>query len=313
MKTPKTDIKRQIINELHRPARKTFLRRHVEMRGINDLYQIDLIEMRSFSRTNKNYNYILVCIDCFSKFLWAEKVKSKSGKDVTKAMNDILKRAPTPKNIQSDQGREFYNENFKNLMKKYKINFYSTYSTTKASIIERAIRTIKQLLWKEFSYIGKYNWLEILQDIVDKYNSTIHSTTKMAPKNITQKHVKKLLSTVYKKQNKINLSLNIFKKGDKVRISKYRHIFAKSYLPMWSQEIFTISQIHKTHPITYSLVDAKNQPILGKFYSQELQKTKYPDVYLIDKIIKRKNGKLYVSWLGLKDRSWINKKDLILK
>lgn len=307
------DIRREIINELHKSARKSFVRRHVEIRNIKDLYQIDLIEMRPYAKVNKGYNYILIVIDVFTKFVWGQPVKSKSGKDVTLAMSKILTEDNIPKNCQSDLGKEFYNKFFQSLMDKYKINHYSTYSTTKASIVERVNRTLKSLLWKEFSYRGNHKWIDILQDIIDKYNSTIHSTIKMKPIDVKKIHVKKLLSTVYKTHNKKQTSTtkSHLKKGDKVRISKYRQMFSKSYTPSWSNEIFTIVNVNRTYPFTYTLKDENNQIIKGGFYAEELQKTQYPNIQLIEQIHKRKNGKLYVSWLGVKGKSWIDKKDIV--
>lgn len=103
-----------------------------------------------------------------------------------------------------------------------------------------------------------------------------------------------------------------FKVGDEVRITKYKHIFEKGYTPNWTTEIFTITQVKNTNPTTYKLIDYQNQPIKGGFYEEELNKVKYPDVYLIEKVIREHGNKLYVKWLGIdsKHNSWINKRDL---
>nr|XP_022908059.1 uncharacterized protein LOC111419480 [Onthophagus taurus] len=113
-----SDIKRKLAEELHKPARIHFKRRHVLTKGINDLYQADLVEMIPYARQNSGYRYILVVIDVFSKYAWAVPVKTTSGKDVTKAMKSSLKDANVPKNLQTDQGKEFYNKVFISLMSK---------------------------------------------------------------------------------------------------------------------------------------------------------------------------------------------------
>jgi hypothetical protein len=64
--------------------------------------------------------------------------------------NILLKIKPPPKNLQTDNGKEF----FQSLMKKHKINHYSTFSSIKASIVERVNRTLKQLMWVQFSFQG---------------------------------------------------------------------------------------------------------------------------------------------------------------
>ncbi len=63
-----------------------------------------------------------------------------------------------------------------------------------------------------------------------------------------------------------------YKVGDKVRVSKLKHIFEKKYTPNWSTEIFTITRVVKTKPITYHLKDYQGQPVVGGFYEEEIKK-----------------------------------------
>ncbi|XP_044013993.1 uncharacterized protein LOC122856383 [Aphidius gifuensis] len=100
--------------------------------------------------------------------------------------------------------------------------------------------------------------------------------------------------------------------GDKVRISKYKTVFEKGYTPNFTTEIFTIKEVKYTDPVTYKLIDYKNNPIEGGFYEEELTEVKYPDIYLVEKIVKKRGDKLYVKWLSFDDthNSWINKSDL---
>ena len=102
-------------------------------------------------------------------------------------------------------------------------------------------------------------------------------------------------------------------KNDFVRISKSKGTFQKGYEPSWSTEIFKISKINSTNPVTYSLTDYREQPIMGGFYEFELQKTKYADSYLIEKIIRQKDNQVFVKWLGFDNthNSWIKKKDIL--
>ena len=100
-----------IPNELHRPARKIFPRRSVITRFIDDLWQADLMDMQSHSKNNYGFKFILVVIDTYSKYVWVEALKNKSGKECTKGMSNILKKA-NPKLLQTDNGTEFYNIQF---------------------------------------------------------------------------------------------------------------------------------------------------------------------------------------------------------
>ena len=99
-----------------------------------------------------------------------------------------------------------------------------------------------------------------------------------------------------------------FKVGDRVRISKYKNIFAKGYTQNWS-EVFIISKIKNTVPWTYVISDLYGKKIYGTFYEKKLQKTSQQK-FRIEKVIK-KSDKLYVKWKGYDNsfNSWINKKD----
>ena len=90
-----------------------------------------------------------------------------------------------------------------------------------------------------------------------------------------------------------------FKVGDSVRLSKYKTVFEKGYTPNWGTEIFTITKIQDTNPITYKLKDYYNNDVKGAHYEFQMQKVKYPDGYLIEKILKRRPGEILVKWLGM--------------
>jgi len=130
--------KRRLVEELHAPARKNFPRRRVIVRGYDDLWQADIVEMHPYSRFNKGYHYILTVIDVLSKYAWAVPLKSKSGSETANAITEIIRKSGRrPKNLQTDMGKEFYNADVQRLVNKHGINHYSTYSVMKASIVER--------------------------------------------------------------------------------------------------------------------------------------------------------------------------------
>lgn len=303
--------KAQVVKEIHRYASRTFPRRRFIQRGLDDTWQIDLIDMQKYSRDNNGYKYILTCIDTFSKYAWLKPLKTKNADDVMKAMNNILSdsRGRKPKNIQSDDGKEFFNVKFKSLMTRNNINHYSTFSIMKASIVERLIRTLKHWLWQQFSLNGSYNWTRLITDINQRYNNTTHRTIGMSPTSVNDSNSKQLLHTVY---NHIKIKPKAkFKVGDHVRISKYKSAFSKGYTGNWTTEVFTITKVQTTSPVTYLLQDSKREPISGCFYEKELQETKHHDIYLVEKVLKRKGSKVYVKWLGLNEKSWIDRKDLL--
>lgn len=306
-------VKEQVVEELHKPVRKHFKRRRVIIKGLKDLFQADLVEMIPYARFNKGFRYILVVIDTFSKYVWAFPVKRKTGKEVATAMRKVLKQR-VPRNLQTDAGKEFYNKDFATLMTKHQVNHYSTYSNMKASIVERVNRTLKTAMWPHFNMQGTYRWLGILPKIVTQYNATKHRTTGMLPKDVTKKQEKRLLATAYSNIKTVDPRKLKFRLGDSVRVSKVRHAFTKGYTPNWSNEIFTISQVHQTNPRTYSLVDAQRTKIKGRFYTEELQKTQHPDIYLVEKVLRKKGDQVLVKWLGLDSshNSWIAKHNVVV-
>ena len=282
--------KKDIIDDLHRPARKHFKRRSYVIKGLDDFWQADLADYSKYSSENRGYKWLLVAINAFTKVVYAEALKTKSGSEVTDAFEKILKRATPPKNLQVDRGTEFYNAKFKALMKKYKINMYSTFSYLKASMVERVLKNLKSRIEKNFHLQGSYNYIDYIQKIVQNYNNTWHRKIKMKPNDVDEKNEKLLLDTVYKLEKDDKKAK--FKPNDIVRISKNKTLFEKSYTANWGTELFTIaSRNDNTNPITYNLIDGEGQPIYGVFYSEELQKARHPDVFLVEKVLKRKGDK----------------------
>jgi len=303
------NIKEKIARELHRPARKRFPRRRVKVLGIGDLMQGDLVEMIPYAGENKGYKYMLTLIDCFSKKGYAIPVKDKTAKSVTEAMASILPDGVV--HLQTDEGKEFFNKDFKELMKKRGIIHYHTYSHLKASVVERFNRTLKTWMWTEFSAQGTYQWLEMLPKLLRRYNNKVHRSIGMAPKDVAPRNSSTVLAKLMPKQNKNNKTK--FKVGDHVRISKYKHVFAKGYQPSWTTEVFKIHEVRHTKPVTYILKDENNQIIAGGFYEQELLKTSFKDIFLVEKVLRRKKGKILVKWLGFPSsaNSWIDDTALV--
>lgn len=303
--------KEKLVNELHKSARRNFQRRRFINKGLNDTFQADLVEMIPYAKQNKNFKYLLTVIDTFSKFAWAIPVKNKNAVDVVKAMQSIFKTGRVCKNLQTDHGKEFYNKNFKELMSKYTINHYSTFTHLKASIVERFNRTLKGMMWKHFSLQGSYKWLTILPSLMLNYNSRTHRTIKMKPTEVNDSNEHLLLNSVY--NNPKIVSKSKYKIGQRVRISKWKHVFDKGYTPNWTTEIFKIAKIQCTYPTTYKLEDYKGNSISGGFYEYELQLANEVNTYLVEKIIRRKKNKVYVKWLGFDTthNSWIDKKDIL--
>ena len=145
---------------------------------------------------------------------------------------------------------------------------YSTYNEGKSVVAERFIRTLKNKLYKHMTATAKNVFYDFLDDVVHKYNNTKHSTIKMKPIDVGDNNKRVYIDEHNEKDSK-------FKVGDKVRISRYKNIFAEGYAPNWSCEIFIVDKINDTVPYTYNLKDFNDEEIIGIFYDKELQKTKF--------------------------------------
>ena len=157
---------------------------------------------------------------------------------------------------------------------------YSTHNEGKSVVAERFIRTLKRKIYKYMTSISKNVYIDKLDDIVDEYNNPYHTTIKMKPIDVKD-------STYINTSKGINYKDPKFKVGDYVRISKYKNIFAKGYMPNWSEEIFAIKKIKNTVPWTYVINDLNGEEIIGTFYEKELQKTNQKE-FRIEKVIRRK-------------------------
>ena len=148
-------------------------------------------------------------------------------------------------------------------------------------------------------------YYDVLDDLVEKYNNTWHSTIKMKSKDVGDDSSTEYVEESNEKDPK-------FKVGDRVRISKWKNVFAKRYAPNWSEEVFVVSREKNTLPWTYEINDLNGEKIMGSFYEKELRKTGQKE-FRIEKVIKRKGDKLYVKWKGYDNsfNSWISKNDLI--
>ena len=166
---------------------------------------------------------------------------------------------------------------------------YSAYTEGKSVVAERFIITLKNKIFKHMTAISKNVYFDLLNNIVNKYNNTVHRNIKMKAIDVTDDSYAEYNEDFNKKDPK-------FKVGDQVRISKYKNIFAKGYTPNWS-EVFVVSKIENTVPWTYVATDLNGEVITRSFYEKELQKTNQKECR-IEKVLKRKGGNLYVKWIG---------------
>ena len=304
--------KKELTKELLKPKRKRFPRRRIFSPNVDHIWTMDLLDIHQLSRQNKNYKYILVVLDIFSRFAWARPLKDKTGLGVEKALQDIITTSGRkPNMIWSDRGTEFYNTFVKNLLQRYEIELYSSYNEPKASIAERFIRTLRSKIESNFILSQSTVWYDILPELIREYNSSQHRSIGMSPDEALQaENQTRVINHLYPKR--AIKSKSLLKIGDKVRISIQKKLFEKGATANWSEEIFEITEVLPTQPIVYRIKDLIGEAIDGSFYREQLQKTDQ-SVYRIERILHRRGNEVLVKWSGYPDNfnSWIPRTDVL--
>ena len=233
---------KQLANELHKPIIKNFKKRRVYSTFKDNNWGVDLADMQLLSKYNKGIRFLLCAIDIFSKYAWVVPLKDIKGISIVKAFQIMLKQSNRKSNkIWVDKGSEFYNASFKIWLRDNDIVMYSTHNEGKSVVAERFIRTLKGKIYKYMTSISKNVYIDKLDDIVDKYNNTYHTTIKMKPIDVKD-------NTYFNTSKEIDNKDPKFKVGDHVRIPKYKNIFAKGYMPNWSEEVYVIKKVKNTVP-----------------------------------------------------------------
>ena len=268
LKTQETYTKFKRIVRRHK-YRRTFVK------DLGEELQMDLVDMKKYSRENKGYYWILTGIEILSRYAFAIPVYRKDKTSMTKAVERMLTKFKVrfgkyPKLIQFVEGKEFYNVGVRNLLKiGYDIKYFSTYSGRKAAVVERFNKTLKTSMWKYFDSKKTQNWLDVLDDLVKNYNNTKHRTIGMKPSDVNETNKNQVWIKLFG-QPVGEISPPKFKPGDLVRISKYKNIFKKGYEANFTKEIFRIVDVFFGDPIVYEVEDLDGEKIIGKFYQEEL-------------------------------------------
>ena len=230
----------QLADELHKPIIRKFEKRKMYSSFKDNIWGADLADMQLLSKSNKGFRFLLCVIDIFSKYAWLIPSKDKKGISIVNGFRKIINNSKRkPNKIWVDKGSEFYNNSFKKWLKDNDIVMYSTNNEGKSVIAERFIRTLKNKIYKYMTAISKNVYIDKLDDIVKKYNNTYHTAIKMKPADVKD-------NTYIDFEKEVNDKNPKFKIGDGVRISKHKNIFAKGYMPNWSEEIYIIKKIKNT-------------------------------------------------------------------
>ena len=264
-------LSQQDVYTLHKPARRHYKRSRVVVFGIDEQFQADLADVQTLSRYNKGYKYLLTCIDIFSKYAWVVSLKTKQGQELVKAFQTILASGRKPSKLQTDQGTEFLNCVFQKFLRENSIEFFTVKSELKATVVERFNRTFKNKMYKYFTAKNTLTYIDVLPQLVRSYNNTYHRSIKMKPSQVIKANEANVWNTLYGSdvQKRVRFKFQV---GDRVRISKVKRMFKKSYLPNYTEELFTIYKRFARQVPVYKLKDDAGEILDGTFYEPEIQK-----------------------------------------
>ena len=301
---------------LHKPVRIRFKRRRVIVGGRNHQWQADLVDLSKLKKDNDGYVFLLTVIDVFSKRAWCVPLKNKSASSLVTALKGLLVNI-APTTLQTDKGLEFLNRSVRRLLKEHGVHHFSTHNEeTKASIVERFNKTLKTRMWRYFTKYQTVRYIDALQDFVQSYNDTYHRSIGMAPSQVNATNQEEVWQRLYGHDGK---GVPKFKVDDRVRISKAKRRFEKGYMANWSEELFTIREVHASDPPVYRLVDDLGEVLDGTFYEPELQKVlvSKDKLYRVESVLQRrkvgKRTEALVKWYGYPTsfNSWIDAKALV--
>ena len=257
----------------YRSIRLKFPRLKVFVKDINKIWSLDLAHVDKLAKYNRNIKYILVAVHCLSRYLRVEPLQTKYATETAEAFQEMIK-IRQPEKVWVDDGKEFLGA-FKQLCNKRGFHLYSTFSAKKSAFAERNIRSLKEIIYRYLEEKWTYSYIDQLDQFVKTINSRVNRVTKLAPNKVTKKDVPRLVSLTAQTSTTQKPKFYV---GDFVRIVKKDKAFRKSYKQSFTDEVFEITGLPTLNPPTYSLVDAVNETIQGKFYQPDLQLVRLPPV-----------------------------------
>lgn len=217
---------------------------HIVALAENQIWQLDIFDLKKYQTKNKNYAYILCSIDVFSRKAYCIAMKTKNITDVTSSLTEIFKLG-IPQKITSDSDSSFLGAKLQKLLKDNDVIHDTVPIGDHASLglIDRFARTLKSILTK---IILKHSgdWHNYLERVVNQYNNKPHaSLADVAPNDVSTgdnyalivhlNHIKSL-----KNDNVVDLSI-----GDKVRILD-KTFFSKGTEPQYSKTIYIVDAVN---------------------------------------------------------------------
>ncbi|KAL3109395.1 hypothetical protein niasHT_015240 [Heterodera trifolii] len=252
---------------LHRQAKRRYRRLPTLAPGLHTEWQADLAIFDRLAKQNCGYKYLLVCIDTLSRQVFVEPVKTKTSTNMIIAFGRIFKRSKyIPWKVLTDQGKEFTARAVQQFFRTNDVEHFCMLTSPQfhAGMAERANRSIKERLYRYFTERNTYKWIDVVQDLVRAINHLPNSTIGMCPADVNFQNAETLRQKLHNAAENVVRRQPRYRVGDRVRIEKYKHVFQKGYLPRFTNELFTVAEVHSERsPVVYRLRDDHNEIISG--------------------------------------------------
>ncbi|KAL3086669.1 hypothetical protein niasHS_008182 [Heterodera schachtii] len=278
-KINRTDVQNYLATQrtytLHRQAKRRYRRLPTLAPGLHTEWQADLAIFDRLAKQNRGYKYLLVCIDTLSRQVFVEPVKTKTSTNMIIAFGRIFKRSKyIPWKVLTDQGKEFTARAVHHFFRAKDVEHFCMLTSPQfhAGMAERANRSIKERLYRYFTERNTYKWIDVVQDIVRAINHSPNSSIGMRPADVNFKNAEALRQKLHNAAENVVRRQPRYRVGDRVRIEKYKHVFKKGYLPRFTNELFTVAEVHpERSPVVYRLRDDHNEIIIGTVEQQFVQ------------------------------------------
>jgi len=274
-------VKSQEVNQLHKAAPTNVRSEPIVVAGKNLELTMDLLDMQSFAHSNRGLRWILLVESIWSRKLAARGIKSKQPADVLPALKEcIAEIGEEPLQITADAGGEWKGEVGEYLKSKgIVLNTVNTAEIHNGShvlgVINAVSKTVKNGLYKHFTFTNKTNWIDYLPTLVRSYNDAPNGALKlpgysaMSPDEAAENETATRQVNIHKLNKAHEKAGSSLKVGDHVRILKRKQIFQRGFQVKYSKAIHKIVAVEG---LWYELNDGR------KFRAASLQKVPEPKV-----------------------------------
>jgi len=256
---------------LHHPANNRIPRRHVYVPTKNNQLGMDLIDIRKYSKSNYNKNYILLVVCFFTKMAWVEAIKNKTCVQVRDALEKILDRSGVKASfIQQDKGMEFEGSCMKRWTADNNIKQFTTSSPVKVSYVERMVRSLMGRISRYMTEKNTKRFVNKLREFEVAYQNSYHRSIGRTPASVNRENESEVWDALYAKRIRPKAVKDILKLDARVNIKTTKAAFVKGYAPNFEDKVYKVVKVFQTKPKTYQVENESGVILERRFYKPEL-------------------------------------------